>query len=126
MKDYTIHPLFNRPKPAEDENHQSSWKFLAVIPAVLTIVFFWSQISGILSDLDKIAPTELLTAPVEKEVAAETPREASSDEVLSHALRSERQGDRQIANLAFQDLLRQVALPASAQSDRSGSWRKLL
>ncbi len=109
MKDYTTHPLFNRHRPAENDKYPSSGRIIAVIPAVLAIVFFWPQLTGLFSDLGKIDPTVLFTAPAETQVVAEAPREASFDEVLDHALHSERQGDRQTANLAFQALLSQVA-----------------
>ncbi|MCP4331648.1 MAG: hypothetical protein GY785_03240 [Gammaproteobacteria bacterium] len=109
MKDYTIHPLFNRHKPEEGDSRQSNWKFLGVIPVVLAIVFFWPKINGIVSDFGNIDSTGLFSASVDREVVAQTPRAASFDEVLAHALRSEAKGNRQMANLAFHELLRLIA-----------------
>jgi len=105
---------------AESDNHQFNWKFLVVIPAVLSIVYFWPQLVEVLSDLEQIPRTVLTTADTEKEVVAETPRQASFDEVLGHALRSERQGDRQMAHLAFQQLLKKVA-SASIHTEQSAA-----
>ncbi len=116
MKDFTRHPLLVRTNTKVTEKRRFDRKLLAIIPAVLVIIFCWLWIAEFNANFSKI----FQNIPTEPPGATEDSRGASFDEVLEFALRSERKGDRQAAHLAFQSLLRQLAA-AGIHNERSAA-----
>ncbi|MDH3387580.1 MAG: PilN domain-containing protein [Gammaproteobacteria bacterium] len=106
MKDYRRHPLLTRHHATEYTERRTRRKYLVVIPAVLLVAVGGLQLAWFLSDFEQ-APQQLATSPPAQPEAG-PPRAVTIDELLDQALRSERNGDRQMAHLTFQELLRQV------------------
>jgi tetratricopeptide (TPR) repeat protein len=109
LKDYTRHPYLVRTSPQATAKRRFDRKLLALIPAVLVIVVCWPWIAEFDANFSKILQHIPTVPDGEREVTAVDSPEISFDELLENALRSERQGDRQAAHLAFQSLLKQLA-----------------